>query len=232
MKYPRITNLDWSKVRNKNTKAYLLEAITELEKANVRLELHNATRIQLKDEGGALTSGYFDIEPDVPVLAVAAKRPVSKWLRLFTHEFNHVRQWLQQTKAWTDTYQKINGKQADFVFWDWISHKKNHPVEDVIQAMRLIRTCEEECEDMVGDDILCYDLPINTSKYAGASVAYLYTYAWAIMRRQWYKKPPFEQPEILKVTEKMACRAAMYDGPIDFDAMPIDLINLFDKYCG
>ncbi len=124
-----------------------------------------------------------------PYLAVAIKKPLDKWLPIFTHETSHMDQWLENSPLWLTS--------EDFALLDnWLEGKEYH-IKEVSEFIHKVILVEADCERRTIEKIKKHNLPIDTKYYAQRANAYLYYYQWLIAKRLWYKTEPYEVPEII-----------------------------------
>ena len=132
--------------------------------------------------GNFRCAGYFGDYP-YPVLAWATGMPKDVWLSVLVHESCHMDQWAESADVWIAGYGK-NGKDLTDPFWDWLRGKRISPKKRM-EAMRIAREIEIDCERRSIEKINKYNLNIDCVVYAQKANVYLYSYAYMLESRKW-----------------------------------------------
>lgn len=172
--------------------AAAVELVAEMEAAGVTVTLSDAEYL---DWGGKI-GGYFD--EDGPEFAVATGRPENIWLSVFVHEFCHFRQWKQETAAWTA---KLHGDaDPQHLFDAWLAGVIEMTPEQRDAAIRLVVSCERECETMALELLdATPTLAIDREWYVRAANVYLAWYGVVRLTRRWYERSPYSDSTLVNL---------------------------------
>lgn len=151
----------------KNQGLYFKEAVEEL--VDNKIDLHFSRTRKVDDCGG-----YFC--PETKALSVAIWN--KDWFSIFIHEYNHYKQWKQQTKLWTSV------EDIDF-FADF---PKRYALDTQLM--------EQECDRMVYKDIKYHKLE-GMKNYVSESNAYHVSYLNMVEKKKFLIKSPFRFKDIL-----------------------------------
>lgn len=111
-------------------------------------------------------------------------------LSLVAHEFGHANQYLESSELWVDSSQ--------FLVWDDYFTNEKFKMSKVKKVWANIVKLEADCEKRVLNFIDEFNLPISKESYTQRANAYLYFYMFALKKRKWYNKAPYEIKEIVK----------------------------------
>jgi len=151
----------------KNQSLYFKQAVEEL--VNKKIDLHFSRTKKVDDCGG-----YFC--PVSKSLKVAIWN--KEWFSIFIHEYNHFKQWENQTKLWTAV--------EDLDFFEDFSARY------VLDTQLM----EQECDRMVCRDIKHHDLE-GLENYIKESNAYHISYLNMVEQKKFLVKAPFRFKDIL-----------------------------------
>jgi hypothetical protein len=109
---------------------------------------------------------------------------------IYIHEYNHFRQWIENSKVWTEN--------EDFDTLDaWLEGKielsPQDSKEQVLKALRVELDCEIRTSAMIKDK----GFNIGSEWYVKKANAYLFFYPIMGKYRSWYDVPPYESKEIV-----------------------------------
>ena len=218
MAYPQVRNLDWSKIRDKNTKAFLVHVVNTLRDADVTLKLSNTKTVLV--EGTIRCSGTFDEEGRE--LAIAIRKSPRRWLEILVHEFGHFEQWRYDMPTWREAYYR--SEDASGMLDEWLNHTRK--LDGRILAIVLAKTIDVEvnCERRAIEIIKRFSLPINIQRYCQRANSYLNLYNWAALRQRWCPgtKPPYSVREIVDAMPSLLQN--------DYHTITPELVFLYDKY--
>ncbi len=132
--------------------------------------------------GQTKCNGFFNAEKKI--LAVAGGQPLEKWLRILTHEYGHMTQWIDQTRIWkaidNDSYD------AEELLEAWVDRVIELNPRQLKALTKRARDVERECEQRTIKLIREWDLPLNTKVYAMTANAYVYFWTYQMFARHWY----------------------------------------------
>ncbi|MFM8494796.1 MAG: hypothetical protein ACKOEM_04640 [Planctomycetia bacterium] len=170
---------------------YVRTAIADLQSRGVTVTL--ATD-DAEGFGGGKLGGYFD--EDGPVFFVGSAPSQQVWLSVFVHEYQHFRQWMTKSPTWSA---KLGGDCcAWYVFDAWLQGVVELTPQQRDEALRLILTCERECETMSLAEIEAHpQLGLDPGWYKQAANVYLAWYGVARLSRRWYDRSPYTDPTLL-----------------------------------
>lgn len=115
-------------------------------------------------------------------------------LSLVAHEFGHANQYLELSPLWVNN--------SDFLIWDEYFSESKFKMSKVKKAWSKIVKLEADCEQRVLQFIDRFKLEIDKEKYAQKANAYLYFYMFALNKRKWYSKAPYEIENIVNKMPK------------------------------
>jgi len=126
-------------------------------------------------------------------LAVAIDKPVSEWTRVLLHEYNHLRQWIEDPEGCDEA-------DVDTRFlWQWIDNKceLNHAM--VIRVCSIAIEVELDCERRTVK--MAEELGFNwdLKEYIRGANAYLYFYPVISKTGKWYTEAPYRVHEITSI---------------------------------
>ena len=150
----------------KNQSLYLQQAIQEL--VEDKIDLHFSRSRKVEDCGG-----YFDFESKLLKVATWNK----DWFSIFIHEYNHYKQWKNQTRMWTAV--------EDINFFE------DFPARYVLPTQLM----EQECDKMVWKDIKEWGIEGERNHIKMAN-SYHISYLNMVEKKQWLKKAPYRFKEI------------------------------------
>ena len=160
----------------------LLE-LTRTECKNNKVKLYLGRGKFIRYSTGVKVNGCFDPEPefeeDPPKLSCSLGSP--NWELVLVHELNHMRQWIENCKAWRD-YAKCSGN----VINDAISGKKlnNRTFTKSIMATLWM---ERDCEIRSYNTLKKLNYPKDKlDEYVQKANAYTIFYLDILHNRKWY----------------------------------------------
>ncbi len=111
-------------------------------------------------------------------------------LSLVAHEFGHANQYIESSHLWVEP--------EKFLIWDNYFSDTSIKISKVKKVWGRIVQLEADCEQRVLKFIDEFNLNIDKNKYAQKANAYLFFYNFALSKRMWYKKAPYELENIVK----------------------------------
>lgn len=156
----------------KNQSLYFKRAVEEL--VDNKIDLHFSRTRKVDDCGG-----YFCPEGKALKVAIWNK----EWFSIFIHEYNHFKQWKNETKLWTSV------EDIDF-FTDF-------PARYTLATQLM----EQECDKMVWNDIKEWNLE-GLKNYICESNAYHTSYSNMTEKKKFILRAPFRFKEILDLCPK------------------------------
>lgn len=133
-------------------------------------------------DSGRKYNGFFEEtwgDPPRPVLAWHTGRPVEQWFPILVHEYNHMRQWLENDSTW------INYKNV-YDWFGWLSKDFDLTKKETLDSCLAYALCELNCDTRVVDMIKELDLPLDPTYYIQTTHAYAWFYFWSLENRAWY----------------------------------------------
>ena len=143
--------------------------------------------------GGGVCNGYF-VDSPTPTLAVGMGKEEALWLPVLVHEFCHLKQWQENSKAWTDN--KIGKLESMDLIDLWLNNKIELTEEQKQDYFMRSILVEKDCEERVVELIKLYNLPIDPIDYTQRANSYLMFYHLVKKYRRWYT--PHKEPYNLK----------------------------------
>jgi len=173
-----------------NDRKYIGYIITECAKKGVSVHMENKKFVKTDN---TKCSGFFD--EDGKVLMVATRKAQRDWLPVLSHEFCHFQQWSEKDPVFTDTSEN---PELDQDMWEWLDGE-NIPMARVNRSLKAYQRLELDCERRVVQHIEDFGLSILEDEYIKMANVYVLFYSLLAQTRKWYKKPPYECGELLKV---------------------------------
>lgn len=166
---------------------FIGKAIRDLAEAGITVQLVSKTRLLSNNQPFA---GYFD--ETTSMLEVATDKPEIEWFSIFVHEYCH---FLQYEDGVFAAYKP--DVWADFTAW----HQKTRrlPKDQAKKYCRIIQLVELDAERRSVELIKRHDLPIDLDTYIKGANSYVWSYNMVLKHRQWPKKTPITEPEILEL---------------------------------
>lgn len=204
-------------VINNKVRDYLDMRMAQLVENDVDVWFGQGKTISL--DGSRGVSGYFCQEPRE--LRVATGKPADIWFPVFIHETCHFDQWREGSSVWSND--TLHG-QCVYGILDHQSKLIRRNVPLSIDAARVIRGIEEDCERRSVREIEKYDLPIDVSHYIKTANSYLYLHNLVGITQRWGKKGfSYQNKKILDI---------MPDTFQDnYDDMPLEYVKVYHE-CG
>lgn len=175
------------------------EAIEYVRAASADLKAHGVTVTLGSDDangfgGGGKLGGYFD--EDGPTFFVAMSSSAELWLSVFIHEYQHFKQWITKSPTWTA---KLGGDCcAWYVFDAWLQGVVELTPQQRDDAIRIILSCERECETMSLAEIEAHPgLGPSPDWYRRAANVYLAWYGVVRIFRRWYDRSPYSDSTLV-----------------------------------
>jgi hypothetical protein len=194
------------------TKSELLAFVKiECEKNEVTAILSEESHVSVGDN---LCNGYFDHSE--PTLAVGTGKPEVLWMPTLIHEYQHMRQWIENDPSWEALF--ITDKvEANTLIDLWLAGTISL---DEIQRDNLFnlvieneRNCEQRSLDFIKSNGL--DQFIDPVDYAQKANAYLIFHNVMKKHRMWYK-PNLEPYAFKEISSKM---------PADFTTLDYSTVS-------
>jgi len=200
------------KADSKKVRELISMVRAECKKYGIACKIKNVKYLKVD---GLACSGFFD--PDEKVLEVATGRPFKEWIYTFMHEYNHLVQWANKEKVWTDCM--MGRKDSSEILDDWLNGK-NHRYSTVKKAIDKIIMVEYDCEKKTVALAKKLKFPLDTAEYTQKALSYVYFYHQVLARRKWSK--PMRGPYRIKsVWSKM---------PRSFKVDPLNKEEILKKY--
>ena len=208
-------------VLGKPVQKFMNEVATTCRRHGVEKYLGKGKQVLYRD---LLCLGYFDdMHHKPPRLAVATGRPLSEWLPIFVHEFEHTMQWIERAPAWTNQVMSPTSYALDLL-GEWFAGREMNN-EEVARLIRLAREVERDCEERTVRAIAEYQLPIDSVKYAKQANAYVFSYTAMKETQGWYVRSPRDVPEILELMPKQILQEGAYE------KLPAGYVDALQKHC-
>jgi hypothetical protein len=181
-------------------KKFLKKVANDCIDYNIAFSMINDDQIPCK---GSTCAGTF---LDGDSLEIAVNKPSKMWLPVLVHEYNHMLQWKNKTKAWRKSesfkrkYPKI-GLDAVTVFWNWMEKEGSKFISKKIihESMVLTRDLELECEKMTAKLLKKLYKDYNIKKYIKQSNAYIQYYNFMFRTRKIWKFSPSDFGDLWKM---------------------------------
>lgn len=153
----------------------------------IKLMLVNSRFVEC---GGNRCNGFF-VEKPKPILAVATKQSLNKWLPILAHEYSRMIQWIENSPLWAENY--IGGYETVDIINLWIEHKIELSKEQLNDYIQRIQNIELDCEKRTVNNIRLFGLPIKIEEYIQKANSYIFFYKIIRHSRCWYKigKEPY-----------------------------------------
>jgi hypothetical protein len=172
---------------NDKIKKFISEALIEMIENKVSI---NLLRKNIIDMNGTYVNGFFDSKPLSFNCAMA--KPQKEWTLIFLHEYNHYKQFKENTKEWND-FTKFGYK-----LWDWLDNKIELDSNELKETISSTRNLELDCEKRVVKTIEKYKLDcIDIKHYIKLSNVYILFYSLLPITRKWYSKAPYDIKSIV-----------------------------------
>ena len=171
----------------------------ECRKHGVRFLLQDTKKVDQSGSGGC--SGYFCDHR--MVLAVA--RRSRYWIEVLVHEYCHMRQWLEGSRAW-----RRSGERAGW-YWDWVDGRIRKPKHMTATACRRQLEVELDCERRAVRMARKWRLGIDLRKYVREANAYILFYTFIRLNGVWYNKSPTRVPQIVETMPERFMRREWYE---------------------
>ena len=154
--------------------------------------------------------------------AICIARRNKYWFELFLHEFSHLRQKIEKT-IWFAP----NASRYWATFEDWISGKINPTEDRLLECVRFIQQCEQDCEKRVVALAAEFKFPsIEIDDYIKGANSYVWEYEAARLTRKWGdRRLPYRVPAI---KESMPSRFIRED---QFGKLPDGYLVNFVRHC-
>lgn len=159
---------------------FISETVVELLDNDIDIQFVNKS---ILEDG---LSGYFD--ETNKKLKVATKKPFKYWFPTYVHEFCHFRQWKEKSHLWFD---------EDDLFFEWLKGVEI-PKKKLERSRKIVILTEIDCEKRSYEMIKGHELPVDLKNHIKCSNAYLLSYCFFYMYRDWYSSSPYEDNEIVK----------------------------------
>lgn len=188
-------------------------------KNNIPVHLLNQPQVVTN---GVSCSGYFS---EVEGLYVATQKPQMEWFEILAHEFNHMKQYLENAKVWTDI--NLVGQEETKIgqFDKWLGRELELSPEELDSCISAIINLELDCEIRTLKSITEYNLPIDKKTYVQKANSYVLFYQVVKKCRVWSKEGC--APYMLKhIYEQMPT-----DFSLDYSNPPQELLDLIEKNC-
>lgn len=202
---------------NKVASIFLGEAIAEMIASDISILMPAKKRVICEGDGIA-SNGYF-LER-AKKFACAAGKPTKQWLPVFTHEWNHYRQWKEGSEVF-----KAVSAQEELRFFNWLTLKVEMPVDQVRVLAQKLQAIEYDCELRTLATIKNRGLDkiIDVDTYARNASSYVMFYSVITELRKWYVVAPYE---VLKITNRLGNKLWSPSDPL-----PKWYIGAVKEYC-
>lgn len=191
--------------KNKEFYRFLKHVKKECKKYGIRFNL-SKKRYVLADT--VKCNGFFDSE--LMELAVAGGQPFEKMLKILTHEYGHMTQWIDDCKAWRNS--KVGDSDSEKIVTLWMDREVEFSAEQKYKHIAHSRGVELDCEKRTVKLIKKFELPLDARQYIKNANAYVYFWTYVGHCRKWYTigREPYNTKAIV-------------------DAMPEHFNNNYDK---
>lgn len=168
------------------------------QKHNVYLDIVNEESVYFE---GSESSGFFSDEKIhmaglmgksheyAGMLSVGIRRKEADWVPLLVHEFQHLLQWSEDAKVWTDA--KINPPTGTIdkidALFQWIDKKIELTPEEVKDCVQATMNVESDCEMRTSAFLTEHNFPIDKDEYLQKASSYVLFYRVILEYRAWYK---------------------------------------------
>jgi len=145
-------------------------------------------------------SGYF-IDYGHPELAVATDKPELEWLMVLLHESCHMKQWIEKSDFWVDSF--IDGRESIDYINEWVEGKE-FTNEELKKLSILARDVEWDCEKRTIERAKAFNLNINYTEEIQRANSYILFYNFILETRKWYKTEfaPYRIREVWSLAPK------------------------------
>lgn len=169
--------MDWRK--DKAIKAFVMHVKKRCKETGIKLNLVDDFFV---DAGGIKTAGYFDSES--LVLATKDATDPLRWISLLAHEYNHLEQWAEKCKEWTDC--NIEFDNDALILYDlWLVGLVELNEDQLTRYTNIAINVELDCEKRTVETIKKFNLPFNPEEYTQRSNAYALQYQFIKKHRRW-----------------------------------------------
>lgn len=181
-------------IRAKISPEDLLEMVKEECKRNgVEFITSDEARVPYPEFPDIKVSGYF-VDAPKPALACALGKPKEEWLKILIHEFQHMRQWAENSEIWKKQY--ANGINCDKGMDEWLTGKE-YTKEEYTYFIRTMQELELDCEKRTAEFINAEKLPLDPHEYVKKANAYIFLYSVLLETKKWPDVAPYEVKEIV-----------------------------------
>jgi hypothetical protein len=128
-------------------------------------------------------NGFFDHkfgDEKKPVIAWNTGRPFEQWFPVLVHEYNHMRQWIEQDPRWLRLDRVTD-------FFQWLEGNVELALPQLKNSMQAYSLVELDCDKRTTRMIRELELPLDADRYAQTANAYVWFYFWAGFNRSWYQ---------------------------------------------
>lgn len=188
--------MDWTK--DEKISNFVEHVKKRCHDTNIVLEMVDDYYIK---SNGISVAGYFDAE----TLAIATKddNDPLRWVSLFAHEYNHLEQWAEDCKEWTNCTIE-EGHDALVIFDMWLSGLVELNDKQLTRYTNLAIDVELDCEKRTVETIKKFELPFDIDEYTQRSNAYAFQYKFVKKHRVWniLGKAPSSLREVYSLMSK------------------------------
>lgn len=127
-------------------------------------------------------NGFFDDgkESDTqPELAWSTGRPFEQWFPVLIHEYNHMRQWLEEDPVWAESARVPD-------WFEWLDGAMELDEAEIIESCMAYALMELNCDARAVEMIRKFEIDLDPEYYAQTAHAYAWFYFWALENRSWY----------------------------------------------
>lgn len=171
--------------KNKYENKHLHQFVNQVAKLATRHDI-NVRFIQKRfvSTEGLLISGFFRSEPGE--LVVAIRKPEKEWSLVLAHEFCHMQQWINGTRAWTQTISR-HGIDTSSIIDIWLNGLCELSEKQKKDVFHKTINLEFECEKMTVELFKKHPAfaDVNIAEYIQKANAYLYFYYYVARHRKW-----------------------------------------------
>lgn len=161
---------------------YIKEKTEWLAKHDIKVIIDKTSEVIYED--GCGVGGMFNAYTQN--LSCAAGGNIKHWLPIFMHEFQHAKQFINQSSVWLDVCNLYKGEDALGVIFNWLDGKE-YPDSVVYRAIRLTQAIELDAEKKTVREMINTGISnnIDVLKYTKEANAYIYSYNLIYMTRTW-----------------------------------------------
>jgi hypothetical protein len=155
----------------------------ECDKHEVQIHTSDKDHVVMVENGNEIkVNGFFDDswgDDERPVLAWNTGREFEQWFPILVHEYNHMRQWVEEDSFWIA---------MDYTsdYFEWLSGDIELTERDALDCCTTYALMEFNCDIRVVEMIKEFELPLDVDNYIQTAHAYAWFYFWSLENKSWY----------------------------------------------